>query len=480
MCFILGVFSPKKVVNFSQLLSTAEQMLLIRGRDAVGAYYHLAGRGGTEYALLSGDDRRIQLSRFLSKLPKEGHCMMLQTRAKPETEEAGISCTQPLDRAGWVVSFNGTIANDRELRGKMDDVNWENEPPVDSIVLPYLFSRKPLHIALKEEVEGSFAIAAHTKADSYMYLAKNFQPLYYKFWGDRLYYSSLRTTLATEEFPPYKLLRWHGFGTWYDLYRKPPEKSVLVLFSSGLDSTLVLRLYQVLGFKVGALFFSYGQQAGEVEAYCSKKICELLHIPYYCITLPMGQFSSPLLAGNKPELDSLRDAESTFSYIPQRNLIMSSFALALAEQIGYGGVALGIDLSESSYPDNCVPFLKKLGEITPYSSNWQTRLRVTSPLINLMKSEMLEVGQQIGVPFEHVCSCYYPKLSSDGRPIYCNDCGSDVLYRNAWSKLGYRPPNLGFESLEGKLETPVLSKVDPNLRLDLEEIPYWYTIKETL
>jgi 7-cyano-7-deazaguanine synthase len=246
-----------------------------------------------------------------------------------------------------------------------------------------------------------------------------------------------------------------------------------------MDSTISLRLFQVFGYKVAALHFKYGQQAETAEEYCSKKICEILGVPWYCLRYPTEGFESPLLEKTKPPLDALWDSESTFSYVHQRNLIMSSMAFALAEQLGYGGISLGFNESDSSgYPDNGVPFVRKLNELTPYSSNWQVRLHVYAPFVNLMKSELLEVGLKIGVPFEYVCSCYYPKLSKEGFPIYCGDCGCDTLYRYAWTKLGYRPPNLGFEKLD--LPLPQLIKVNPSLRLNLEEIPYGYVIEETL
>jgi len=414
---------------------------------------------------------------------------MLQTRAAPEPEMTGradgvsLKDLQPFNKRHWLVSHNGTIANDRELRTGLPEVDWQSESSVDSIVLPYLFADRGVYFATKKLLEGSFAIAAYYRIGSQFYLAKNFQPLYYGVYEDVLYYSSLPTELTPLEFPPYKLLRLDSGmkETWDDIYREVQDKSVLVACSSGLDSTTTLRLYQVLGYRVGALFFNYGQQAQAVERHCSQKICVTLGIPWYEITLPMEQFSSPLLEEEKPELDPLKDAESTFSYVPQRNLIMTAFALAMAEQMGYGSVALGMNLSDGgSYPDNGVPFLKKLGEVTPYSSNWQTRLEVVSPFVNLMKSEMLEVGIKIGVPFELVCSCYYPQISDDGYPVYCDNCGSDVHYSNAWGKLGYIPPNVGFGSTNKSLIKFIPYTSDPEFRTKLHDLPYWEVIKETL
>jgi 7-cyano-7-deazaguanine synthase len=484
MCYILGIFSPSGSVSFRELLAVAEEELLLRGRDAVGMYYQPLNGKGLSQVSLFGEDRRKQLEDFLHGLPLTGSCLMLQTRAIPEPEFDGMGQNtkdiQPCDRQGWVTSHNGSLANDRELREGLINVDWGNESLVDSTILPYLFSEKGVY-SVKWCVEGSFAIAAYRKDDRRFYLMRNFQPLYYGSRGKALYYSSLLTRLTPKEFPAYRLLCWSEAGPyWYDLYREAPKQSRLVAFSSGLDSTITLRLYQVLGYDVGALFFNYGQQAQLVERHCSQKICEVLNIPWYEVSLPMEYFNSPLLLKERTGLDLLKDAESTFSYVPQRNLIMTSWALAMAEQKGFGGVALGMNMADgSSYPDNGASFLSKLNEITPFSSNWQVRLTVTAPFVNLMKSEMLRIGLKMGVPFEYVCSCYYPHLSDSGYPVYCNNCGSDVHYKNAWGKLGYGPPNLGFEALD-MFKGPGLIKPDPLLRLDREGIPYWEFIRRTL
>jgi len=182
--------------------------------------------------------------------------------------------------------------------------------------------------------------------------------------------------------------------------------------------------------------------------------------------------------GGPETVDGLKDAETTYSYVPQRNLIFTAYAFALAEQLGLGRVALGMNLSDGgAYPDNGVPFLYKMDEIVPYSSNWNTRLMLTAPLVNLMKQELIEVGLKIGVPFEYVCSCYYPELK-EGRPYHCAKCGSDVHYEYAWRVLGYRPPSLGFDVSD--LAEPCVEDSSPGRRLDLYQIPYQAVIRETL
>ena len=368
-------------------------------------------------------------------------------------------------------------------------VDWEFEPRIDSAIFPYMFLQYGVEDTLKNRVNGSFAIAAFNRHTKTFYLAKNFQPLYFGIKDDILYYSSLPFTLndfiATTELPAYSLLEVNTSGNIkqnIDLYRNPKAESVLVCFSAGLDSTVTLRLYQVLGYKVAALNFGYGQRAKHAEEVCAIKICNELDIPFYHQKLDMHMFESPLLKDSTvPEdINALKDAETTLSYVPQRNLIFTSYALAYAEQLGYGAVSLGMNLSDGgAYPDNGIPFLYKLNELTPYSSNWQTRLRVTSPLVNLMKPELIEIGLKIGVPFEHVCSCYYPRL--DGHtPIYCGRCGSDLHYEYAWKVLGYRPPNLGFNITDKTLRIPPQGDASPDKRLSMEEIPYWPVFKETI
>lgn len=487
MCYLLGVYSPCAVISFTELLKVARKQLLLRGRDAVGCFYSTLEQQQSSKMVFSGAAIDVELDNFLSSLPPNGHHMMLQTRAVPEPEvnvqgsKFSLLDTQPFDTGGYVVSHNGTVANDRELRARLSHVPWSSKSSVDSLVLPYMFEKEGILRTIRDLTEGSFAIAAFDRTKKRFHLAKNFQPLYYGLPGNKLYYSSLPTHLTPIEFPPYSLLSMDArcIPEWRSLYREEPKKSILVTHSGGLDSTITLRLYQVLGYDVRAVFFKYGQQAEEAEEHCSRFICSELNIPLTVMTLPMGCFKSPLLTKEKPELDVLEDAESTFSYVPQRNLILAAYSLGIAEQLGLGGVALGMNLSDGgSYPDNGIPFLNKLGEVTPYSSNWQTQLKVTAPFVNLMKSEMLEVGILIGIPFDRICSCYYPVLSSEGYPIYCGSCGSDLHYKNAWGKLGYRPPNIGFES--EPLTKFIYLPTDPTARFELKDLPYGHIIKETL
>jgi 7-cyano-7-deazaguanine synthase len=213
-----------------------------------------------------------------------------------------------------------------------------------------------------------------------------------------------------------------------------------------------------------------------LENHCTRQLCRAMKVVRYTQKLNMDAFTSPLLEDTSASTDSLTDAETTFSYVPQRNLIMAAYALGYAEQLGLGGIALGMNLSDASaYPDNGVPFLEGLNNITPYSSNWGSNLKVSAPLVNMMKSEIVKLGLYLGVPFPYVCSCYYPKLEGD-LPVYCGKCGSDLLYKAAWNKLGYDPPNLGLE--------PTLYKSPPTVEMKdsykVSDLPFYSVFKLNL
>ena len=497
MCFIAGIISrtgaPLDNSAVANFLLEMRSRLFVRGRDAVGAVVVLDGGVFVCKEPLS-KDLALSSSVFLVKLHAAVasmasiKCIMLQSRAVPEPEflTGGINSLkniQPFYMSPWITSHNGTFSNFEELKTTIKDLP-PDLPNVDSAILPLLFEQEYNTETLLTSLQGSYAIAAYntyTEVGSFI-LAKNFQPLYWN--GEKgaeiIYYSSLPASFAKVEFPAYSYRIWYNHGQscdYYSLYPKDQEdiRSILVCLSSGLDSTVTLRLYQALGYKVTALYFDYGQYARKLENHCSRKICRELGVTRYTQKLAMDHFSSPLLSDQKQELNALADAETTFSYVPQRNLIMTSYALAHAEQLGLGGVALGMNLGDAgAYPDNGIPFLQKLNEITPYSSNWNRKLRVTAPLVNLMKSEIIEVGLSIGTPFELICSCYYPELE-DGQPVYCGNCGSDIHYKNAWNKLGYEPPNLGFERGE---KTP--EGKDRTCRYDLEDIPYNWVIRDYL
>jgi len=76
----------------------------------------------------------------------------------------------------------------------------------------------------------------------------------------------------------------------------------------------------------------------------------------------------------------------------------------------------------SVYPDNNNTFVNGVDNLLKYSLNWNTNVKFTAPLINLIKHEIVELGMKIGVPYEDVCSCYYPKIVND-KIVPCKECG---------------------------------------------------------
>jgi 7-cyano-7-deazaguanine synthase in queuosine biosynthesis len=125
------------------------------------------------------------------------------------------------------------------------------------------------------------------------------------------------------------------------------------------------------------------------------------------------------------------DSESTLSYVPNRNAIMAMYAAAYAEMYNYDTVSFGGQQQDSVYPDNNPGFVSSVDELLKYSLNWGTNITFSSPLIHLIKHEIVELGQKLDIDYDaYTCSCYYPKLEGS-KIISCHSCGCCQYRDNA-------------------------------------------------
>lgn len=127
------------------------------------------------------------------------------------------------------------------------------------------------------------------------------------------------------------------------------------------------------------------------------------------------------------------------SYVGARNLVFSSIAMSIAESVGAATVALGLNIDDSSYPDNNVTFLDELTDVGSVALNWHKRVRIRAPFVHLTKKEILEVALAIGAPLDLHASCYYPEFEGDGL-AYCGACGCDKLREFSFRALGLIDP----------------------------------------
>lgn len=225
----------------------------------------------------------------------------------------------------------------------------------------------------------------------------------------------------------------------------PHEKPAVVLLSGGLDSATVAAIAIREGFAVHALSFSYGQRhSWELEA--ARRVVQSLGVTSHRIAnIDLRAFGGSALTDDI-EVPKDRGAGEMghgipITYVPARNTIFLSYALAWAEVLGASDVFLGVNaLDYSGYPD-CRPeyihaFEAMANLATKAAVEGRQRLVIHAPLIHLTKAEIIRRGTELGVDYSLTSSCYDPAL--DGRP--CGRCDSCQLRQKGFREAGLTDP----------------------------------------
>ncbi len=221
-------------------------------------------------------------------------------------------------------------------------------------------------------------------------------------------------------------------------------KRAVLLLSGGLDSTTVLALAVSERFEITALTFRYGQRhAHEVEA--SRRIAARYGVDdHRIIDVDPGIFGrSSLTSGGpvpKDRTDGEIDAGIPSTYVPARNTIFLSFALACAETIGAEEILIGVNaLDYSGYPDCRPEYLRAFEALAALATKRGVEgaaVRIRAPLLHLAKREIIELGLQLGVDYSATSSCYDPE--SRGSP--CGRCDACLLRQRGFAALGLPDP----------------------------------------
>ena len=206
----------------------------------------------------------------------------------------------------------------------------------------------------------------------------------------------------------------------------------VVLLSGGLDSATALAIAQRDGFVTCALSFRYGQRH-EIELEAARRIAERARVAEHAVVaLDFGRFHGSALTSDLP-VPKDRSAEEMsggipVTYVPARNTIFLSYALAWAEVIGAGDIFIGVNaLDYSGYPD-CRPeyiaaFERMANLATKAGVEGRTRLRIHAPLVQLSKREIIAAGLALGVDYSLTRSCYDPSPAG----LACGACDSCLL-----------------------------------------------------
>jgi 7-cyano-7-deazaguanine synthase len=225
---------------------------------------------------------------------------------------------------------------------------------------------------------------------------------------------------------------------------KPPA---VVLLSGGLDSTTVLAIAKDQGFEPYALTFRYGQRhEGEIQA--ATRVAQRDGVTQHVIVdIDLRLFGGSALTSDIPvpkgrAVDEM-DEGIPITYVPARNTIFLSFALAWAEVLGSSDIFIGVNaLDYSGYPD-CRPeyieaYQRMANLATKAGIEGRQRLTIHTPLIALSKARIIREGLRLNVDYGITLTCYDP--TPDGRA--CGSCDACTLRQKGFAENGMEDPAL--------------------------------------
>jgi 7-cyano-7-deazaguanine synthase len=223
------------------------------------------------------------------------------------------------------------------------------------------------------------------------------------------------------------------------------DRRAVVLLSGGLDSTTVLAIARADAYRCFALSFDYGQRH-EVELEAARRVAAALGADRHVIArIDLREFGGSALT-SPVAVPKGRTAEAMghgipITYVPARNTIFLSFALAWAETLEAADIFIGVNaLDYSGYPD-CRPeyiaaFEAMANLATKAGVEELVHTRIHTPLISLTKADIIRRGIELGVDYALTHSCYDPAPSG----VACGACDSCLLRAKGFAAAGVRDP----------------------------------------
>lgn len=219
------------------------------------------------------------------------------------------------------------------------------------------------------------------------------------------------------------------------------DQHAIVLFSGGLDSTTCLYWAKSKFKDITAISFRYGQRHSS-ELIAAQAIAQELGVAHRIIDIDIAQLGGSALTDTSidvPDYDAAADSVP-ITYVPARNTIFLSYALAAAEVAQANHIVIGVSSVDfSGYPDCRPDFIaafETLANLATVSGRAGNKLSVIAPLQHLSKSETLQLGLSLGVNYAKTVSCY--QADSQGRA--CGKCDSCALRRQGFVDAGVADP----------------------------------------
>lgn len=220
------------------------------------------------------------------------------------------------------------------------------------------------------------------------------------------------------------------------------NKKAVILLSGGLDSATVLSIVKSQNYKIYALSFRYGQKH-DIELEFAKRLADNRVEEHKVVNIDLAMFGGSALTTDKlvPKHDNVNDigSEIPITYVPARNTIFLSFALAYAEVIDSKDIFIGVNaLDYSGYPDCRPEFIdsfQKTANLATAKGVKNKNISIHSPLINLTKSQIIRKGIELGVDYSETISCYDPV-----KGLACGFCDACLLRLKGFDEAGFDDP----------------------------------------
>ena len=227
------------------------------------------------------------------------------------------------------------------------------------------------------------------------------------------------------------------------------SEPAIVLLSGGLDSTTCLAIARAEGFTPIALSFRYGQRH-TVELACAARIAAMAGVEHVVADIDLAAFGGSALVDPSIEVpkhadvseltDGAVDGDIPVTYVPARNTIFLSFALAVAEVRGAADIFIGVNAVDySGYPDCRPEFVvafEAMANLATRAGVEGRRLTIHTPLIDLTKADIIRRGLELGVDYGETSTCYDP--GTDGGA--CGHCDACLLRARGFADAGIDDP----------------------------------------
>ncbi|MBU4485720.1 MAG: 7-cyano-7-deazaguanine synthase QueC [Candidatus Delongbacteria bacterium] len=213
----------------------------------------------------------------------------------------------------------------------------------------------------------------------------------------------------------------------------------IVLLSGGLDSTTCLAIAKSKGYEIYALSFDYGQKHF-IELRLAKYNAKFFKtVEHKIVKLDRNFFKNSALTNREISVkkDNYSETDIPNTYVPARNTVFLSYALAYAETVNSGHIFIGVNIIDySGYPDCRQEFIKSFEKLANLALKetveGKMRIKIETPLLFKTKSEIIKIGKKLGIDYSKTISCYDP---TDGKA--CGHCDSCLLRKKGFGESGF-------------------------------------------